>query len=430
LTQGLASRKGQVRDEYLVTTFWIFALGTLLIAGVFLLFAPWIALWVFDRDDGQTASLVRWLALPAALGVTSTYLNGVLNGFRAIGLLALLQILGAAAMALLAYPVSRLVEVGYPIAFIGMLSAPPVVGVVLGGFSAVRMGWLTPLLRSLRVRLGSDSLRHFFSIAGILLLIELTATGTILVIRSLVVHEIGLAGAGIFGAAWALSVSYVMLILGTFGAYYLPTLSRTSDPAERIELMKGTARLTTLLMVPLVTIVIVLKPLVIVFLYSSEFTPSLQIIRWMLLGDYFEVLAWVFSLPMIAYVNMRVFFLTEFLTYAGFLAFSTLALFVFDSMQGIGVGYLLSRVAYLACCLHYVRSRHQFPLTRSLVGPWLGGMALVVGASVHTWSYTQVEWFTAPLWISAALGFSTLSLSRNERRDVLRVLLGRGSAQS
>jgi hypothetical protein len=65
---------------------------------------------VLDRNDGQATSLVRWLALPVALGRASTYLNGVLNGFRAIGVLALLQILGAAALALLVYPASRLVN--------------------------------------------------------------------------------------------------------------------------------------------------------------------------------------------------------------------------------------------------------------------------------------------------------------------------------
>ena len=93
-----------------MTTFWVFVLGALLAAAVLLVFAPWIALWVLDRDDGQATSLVRWLALPVALGIASTYLNGVLNCFRAIGVLALLQILGAAALALLVYPASRLVN--------------------------------------------------------------------------------------------------------------------------------------------------------------------------------------------------------------------------------------------------------------------------------------------------------------------------------
>lgn len=430
LVQGLASRKGQVRDEYLVTTFWIFVMGALSIVGVLLIFAPWITLWLFDRNDGQTTNLVRWLALPVALTVVSSYLNGVLNGFRAIGLMALLQILGAATMALLAYPVSRLVEIGYPIAFIVMLSAPPVVGVALGVSSALRAGWLAPLLHGLRIRLHSDALRHFFSIAGTLVITGLISMGTILLVRSLTVHYAGLAGAGIFGAAWSVSVTYTMLILESFGTYYLPTLSQTSDPLARILLMQRMVRLTTLLMMPLVTGMIVLKPLAVELLYSSEFTPSLEIIRWMLIGDYFAVVAWVFALPMIAYADMRAFFWGELLWYGGFLAFAALALFGFSSMQGIGIGSLLVCAIYLGYCLYYARSRQQFPLTRAVLGPWLIGLALVVGASGHTWSDTQVDWFTAPLWIGAAVSFSWLSLNRNERRDVLRMLLRREDVRS
>jgi O-antigen/teichoic acid export membrane protein len=429
LVQGLASRKGQRRDEYLVTTFWIFVLGLLLIAGVFLVFAPWIALWVLDRNDGQTTSLVRWLTLPMALGVTWTYIYGVLNSFRAIGLMALLEVLGAVAAALLAYPISRLVEVGYPVAFIVLLSAPQVVGVVLGVSYALRRRWLDPLLRSSRISLHSDALRHFFSIAGIIIITELIAMGTVLLARTFVVHFAGLDSAGIFGAAWTICTTYVMLILSSFGTYYLPTLSRTSDPQARVVLMQQAARLTTLLALPLVTSVIVLKPLVIELLYSTEFTPSLEILRWMLIGDYLEVIAWVFCLPMVAYADMKEYFLAELLWYGGFLSFATLALFVFSSMQGIGVGYLLIGSITLAYCVYYVRSRHRFYLTWSLAGPWFIGLAIVIGASIHTWSDAQVNWFVASLWIGVALSFSLLSLNRDERRGALRTLLRRRDTQ-
>src|SRR5215210_2220953 len=40
LVQGLASRKERVRDEYIVTTFWVFVLGALLIVTVLVVFAP------------------------------------------------------------------------------------------------------------------------------------------------------------------------------------------------------------------------------------------------------------------------------------------------------------------------------------------------------------------------------------------------------
>src|SRR3712207_6770368 len=59
LVQGLASRKGKVRDEYLLTAFWVFVLGALLTVATLMILAPWIALWVFHRNDEQTINLVR-----------------------------------------------------------------------------------------------------------------------------------------------------------------------------------------------------------------------------------------------------------------------------------------------------------------------------------------------------------------------------------
>lgn len=429
LVQGLPSRKGQAREHYLVTTFWVFVLGTILITVVVLGLAPYIGIWVFGNDERQTISLVRWLAVPMALALALAYVNGVLNGFLAIGRVAMFQALGTAAMALLAYPASRLVEVGFPVAFIGLMTASYAVRLTLGAWSVLRAGWLAPLLRDLRLRLDPDSFRHFFSFAGVLSIMALAATGGILAVRSLVVRYDGLAGAGIFDVAWTLSMMYVGLVWISFQTYYLPTLSAVTDPLDRIELVQRVARLATLVVVPAVTSVIVLKPLVITILYSSEFAPSLEIIRWMLIGDYFKVAAWVFAMPALAYANMKVLFWAEMLWYGGFLAFAALALFGFSSMQGIGVGFLLMNTVLLAYYLCYVRSRHQLPLSRGMTVPWLIGLALIVGASWHTWSDTQLDWFAAPLWIGAAVSFSWLSLNRNERRETLRMLLRRQSTR-
>jgi len=425
VVQGLASRKDRVRDDYLLTTFWIFVLGATLIIVVLLIFAPWVALWVFGHDDEQTINLLRWLALPTALTLASAYLDGVLNSFRAIGLLALLHVLSGAAMALLAYPVSSLVEAGHPIAFIAILSAPPAVVVVFGIRYALKAGWLTPLLRSLRIGIRSNLLRHFFSIAGTLLITGWMSAGVVLAVRALVVQQEGLASAGIFAAAWILSGTYLLLYLDAFSVYYLPTLSQTTDIAERTTLMQHIMRLTTLFTVPLIVSVISLKPLVVEILYSSEFAPSLEIIRWMLIGDYFWAVVWVIDIQMMAYANMKILFWTNFLWHAGFLASTVVALFYFSSMQGIGIGFLITHVIRLAYYLYYSRSRYHFPLTRSTVSPWLLGLALVVGVSWYTWSDTQVDWFAAPLWVGVAASFSWLSLGQNERRDVLRIALRR-----
>jgi O-antigen/teichoic acid export membrane protein len=420
LVQGLASRKGKPQDEYLVTTFWLFMLGASLVVVVLVGFAPWISPWILDRSDAQSVSLIRALAIPSALWVLSIYLTSVLNGFRAIGMLALLQVLGATAMALLAYPVAQLADAGYSSAFIVMVSAPPTVGAMIGGWYALRSGWLAPLFHSHRIIFHRESTRHFFSIAGTMLVAVLIATGTIMGVRSLIVHYDGLSGAGIFAVAWTLSSTYVMLVLSSFQTYYLPTLSDTSDATERIALMQRVVRLVTLMMLPLVISLIVLKPLVIELLYSEEFLPALDLIRWMLIGDYFKVISWVFSMSTIAYADMKVFFWTEFLWHAGFLALGSAALFGFGSIQGFAVAFLLMYILYLAYYLHYARSRHQFSLTGSLLMWWLIGLTLVIGASWQTWSDVHVDWGAAILWLLAATAFAGLSLKQSERREILR----------
>jgi len=423
VVQGLASRKGRGRDAYLVTSFWVFVLGALVLIVVLLISAPWLALWVIGRDDTQTIKLVRWLALPIALTIASVYLQGVLNSFRAIGLLALLQILGAAAMALLAYPVSRLVEMGYPIAFICVMSASPAVGVVLGLWSALRAGWLTPLLHGLRAGFHTEALRHFLSLAGTLLTTGSVATVVGLATQALIVNQEGLASAGIFAVALTLTGTYVMVYVVPFSTYYLPTLSQAEDPLERAMLTQRVLRLTTLVMVPLVMSVIALKPLVVELLYSKEFTPSLEIIRWMLISDYFRIFVFVFDVQLMAYANIRVLLWASTLWSVGSLLFAAVSLFGFSSLQGIGIGFLLLYIIRLAYYLYYTRSRYQLPLARTVVVPWLVGLALVLGVSWYTWSDTQVNWFTAPLWVGAAVGFSWLSINRNERREMLHMAL-------
>src|SRR3954454_4308119 len=49
LVQGLASRKGETQDNYLVTAFWVFVLGALLTVTIMLSFAPWLLPRMLDR---------------------------------------------------------------------------------------------------------------------------------------------------------------------------------------------------------------------------------------------------------------------------------------------------------------------------------------------------------------------------------------------
>ena len=385
LVQGIASRGITERNAYIRTVFCIILPLGALSCAVMSLFAPEIARAVLRRGDMEAVSLVRWLALPVFLGVLLMFFNGLLNGYRAIGRLAFVSVISTFVVALLAYPTAQLVNEGYLLAFIWMMTASVLSALAVAGYFLWREGWLASLLRGAVLGIQVQAARHFFSIAVTTLITGLAATGTLLVVRSMITQEQGLSGAGIFDVAWTLSIMYVGLVTASFGTYYLPTLSGITDPKERILLMRQLFYLATLLMVPVVVTVIVLKPLVVHLLYSSKFLPSLDIIRWMLIGDYLKVTSWVLAFPILAYADMRTFLWSELLWNGLFCMGTYFAVVQWGHLEGVGITFLLVYATYLIFTMIYCRVRHHFTLTRGMVWHWFAGLALVLPKNI--WQY-------------------------------------------
>lgn len=423
LVQGGSSQKGQARHDYLRTVLLLFLVVGVAITGTMIFSSSWIAHRIIGQDDPTTVSLVRWLALPVLLNILVVYAMGVLNVYRAIGRLAIVQAGTALGLALSAYPLALAVKSGHELGFIGIIGISWTMGMALGVAFLWREGSLLPILSGLSQGFKREAARHFFSFAGTTAVTALLATGALLILRAIVVNQAGLAGAGIFDAPWTLSMGYVMLVLTSFQTYYLPTLTQTETIPSRVALMQRLFRVSTLLMTLLVIVVIVMKPLIISLLYSTEFTASLTIWRWMLIGDYFKVTSWIFAMPMLAHADLKTFFWTEAITNTAFLALATGLVVGTHSLQGIGVAFALSYLGYLIYTFHYARTRHGLTLRRPAVLSWLGGLALILGCSLETWSATQVNWGTAGLWAGAVGCFAFLGLSAEERRQIMHTAL-------
>lgn len=426
LVQGLASKEGNEKDNYLLTVFWIFMIGAIIISLGLLLFTPWIAKTIFAADDAQTISLVRWMVLPVVLMIIYSYLTSVLNGFHAIGRLAIGQVIVSIVTVLLVYPISKLISNGNMIAFIWMISVSTMGGGIFYLLIVYKERWLNPLIVNFKPQFDKKALKHFWYVASTTLVTGLITTGTLLLIRVMIVRIGGLDGAGIFDVAWTLSMTYVMLLLGSFGTYYLPALSGEKNGFARITLIQNLLKLSILLIVPLIITIIVLKPLVIQILYSNKFTPSLEIIRWMLIGDYFKVTSWVLAMPVLAYANMKVFFWTELLWNTGFLVLSSLAIVYYKDMQGIGIAFIIMYFFILVYYLYYVSSKHQFPITKNLLWTWFLGLVLIILASWQTWSIVDINWISALFWIVVAIGFSWTVLEKDEKSKLIKMICKRG----
>jgi O-antigen/teichoic acid export membrane protein len=373
---------------------------------------------------------VRWLAIPTSLAVLHTYVRGVLNGFRAIGRLAVVQTSIAVVNAALAYPVSMAVDSGYAIAFVFMMSASFAAGIIIGVYTIRKKGWAKGLpRRGLRPRIHRSSAKHFFSIASVTIITGFLATGALLAVRSLIVSYYGMDSAGIFNAAWAIGMTYALLALTSFGTYYLPTLSQIVDEASRTRLMNQVLWIATFAIVPLSVVAIVFKPSIVGLLYSAEFMPALDVIRWMLPAVYIKAAGWVLAMPMLAYAHMRAYLLTESLWYIGFVALSIVSVTMFDSFEGIGFGFLLMYVLYFAYVLFYTTRQWAFRIERRLSVMCAFGVALVVAASLLTWNHQSTSLSDIAILAPPVVVFIYLLLGKRRRKEGLRrvkQLFGRG----
>jgi O-antigen/teichoic acid export membrane protein len=216
LVQGASSQKDRARQEYLQTVLMLFIVGGIVMGGGLIAFSPWLARHVTGQNDPVTVSLVRWLSLPVFLNTLLVYSNSVLNAQRAIGRLAIVQGGTALGLALSALPVALAVKHGHELAFIGMLVSSMALGCGLGFTFLWRGGWLAQILSGLARGFSAEAARHFFTVAGTIAITATVQTVSLLVLRAVVVNQKGLRGAGIFDAAWTLSMGYVTLVLISF----------------------------------------------------------------------------------------------------------------------------------------------------------------------------------------------------------------------
>jgi O-antigen/teichoic acid export membrane protein len=278
-------------------------------------------------------------------------------------------------------------------------------------------------IESITRRIEKQTALSFFSVAGTMMIGGIVASISLLFIRALITQYDGISEAGIFNVAWVICVVYPTVILSSFLTYYLPRLSQTKDLDGRCNLMNKVFKLTTILMVPMELLTIVLKPLMIDVLYSDEFQPSLNVLRWMIVGAYFRATAQVFSMPMLSSVDMKTYFWTGSLQYVGIAAFAVLSIVHFGGLELIGVGYVVIQGAFTIYALHYARSRHGYSADSRTTYAWFIGLVLIVAASLLTWQDTCVDAAVALLFIVGGLSYMALSITREERAKVHNLLV-------
>ncbi|MGE5175846.1 MAG: oligosaccharide flippase family protein [Hyphomicrobiales bacterium] len=379
---------------------WMLGVGLALLA---MAASPWLAQAIY-RDRAFTWAVLLGAASVPLSAVASLRIS-MLQGYQAVRSLAGLNVAVAVAGIATIVPLAH---------FFGVQGAV-VQLVVIAAFYAVWSGRvLAPhhprdLPRPAR-RIDRALLRPLLRFGVSALLVGLSSTLTLLVLRSLIVDKLGLGPNGIYQVCVGVSGLLMPTILNSITANVWPEIASLASDRDAPPVMRSGVRLAFLLVTGTTAGILVGAPLWVPLFYSGKFLPALDLLPFQFLGDYFRAGAWMFGIWLVPRNRLRPWVLFD-VIYGLTLLVAFLLLVDRIGIRSVVIGYVLAHTTHAT--LHYLLARRVIGFRlgpdnrrlllasllllaglavwtpRSVLGSALGGAALLVWAAVvvrpHEW---------------------------------------------
>ena len=369
VVQGLSERKDQnARLAFRATVSRIVGGAGILLALTMLIATSAITRFFLSSTAPDLVATLRWMALAALLSIGATYAIAVLNGYRSYGYMAVAQIAGSGAMAgllvvlwLLQIPPNPQLLAGAFVLCFGLTYAIGAIGVLrlpaLASFASAQ-------------KLDSDQTRTFIHFALSNLVAALSATCSLLIIRTLVIEEHGLAFAGLFDAGWTLTFNYTTLFLTACSVIYLPLLTAATNNTSQKVCMLKTAYLVLGASLLICNLMVLNRAFLINLLYSPQFQDSGRVLMVLVIAVVFRGVSWVYGTMIIATRNSRVLLISDVAQNVLLLAAAWYALDRHASLEALSWVFVLSNFFYLVFVVEYARFKNPL-LKRRLIWPFL-----------------------------------------------------------
>jgi O-antigen/teichoic acid export membrane protein len=337
---------------------------------------------------GSTAQsgAVGWIALGVALSVASASQGALIQGMRRIGDMARLSVYGAAVNTLLGVIVLWWWGQAGLVAFV---LVGPVVSFALGHAYVSRLP--KPASGDISLREVAEQWKTLVRLGIPFMGAGIAGSLIQLWIRVQLGDSMGIEAVGHYQGAWLISMNYIGFVLGAMGADYYPRLTGViHDAAEATRLVNAQTEIALLLGAPAFIAMMALAPWIIDALYTTDFAPAVEILRWQVLGDVLKVVSWPLGFVILAAGDGKTFFWTETCALA-LMGGLIVGLAPSMGLRFAGMAFLICYILYLPLVYVLARRRIGFHwsdrVVRLLVQAFLlcAGVGVLAGTTPWGW---------------------------------------------
>ncbi|MFN3661812.1 oligosaccharide flippase family protein [Yoonia sp.] len=303
----IASAKGEEQELSRVRRVLLAAhlvQGALAMLAVWLLRAP-ISAWLFgDQSYATEVGLIGVAILLTLLGTAQTTL---LQGMRRIGDLGRVTVLSA------------LVGTIAGLAAVWAYGAPGLIWFVVIqplAIIVIALRYTRRLPQPTAIRPSAAALwqvwKPMAKLGAAFMLGGLATAATLLLVRGLITRDLGLEAAGHFAAAWAISMTYISVLLGALASDYYPRLAGViNDRAATNRLINDQVQIGLAIGGPVLLLMLGLAPWITTLLYTVDFAPAAELLQWQTVGNVFKLACWALSFAFAAAARSKIFLLTQ-----------------------------------------------------------------------------------------------------------------------
>ena len=318
---------------------WIIMLLALVIP-IACIFAKTLAYWTFG--DAHYFWLVVMMALALPLSVANNLVGSVINGQhqhkRCIGLGMVSVIVATIVM------VALVVEENLDGALISAALFTSFSGLVML-LGSIRQPWFR-----LKYWWGKTDKEQLNGIGGYVAMAAISAVSmpvALLIVRNILVEQVGWAQAGYWQAVWKISEVYLGVIGMVLSTYFLPKLSLLIGADEILHEIRATAKIVIPIVILLAITVYLLRDISISLVFTEAFRPARDLFAIQLIGDVVKIMALLYAYSMLAVGATKWFIGTE-IAFSISFVFLTYIFVMKYGVQGANFAYAINYSIYLA----------------------------------------------------------------------------------
>jgi PST family polysaccharide transporter len=317
---------------------WIFILLAVVVPLGFVLSQP-LADWLFGNPDLSWLVTVCVCVLPfSAVGsLVSSVINGQQQYRRYVSLGMISVLISSSIMVVL------IMRANLTGALLAASIQSGLIGVVMM-FASLRQPWF-----KLQYWWGETESVQRKAIGGYVLMAlmsALTVPVSLIVVRNILVANVGWEQTGQWQAVWKISETYLAVITMALGTYYLPRLSKLKDIKSIRSEINNTAKIVVPLLICMSSVIFLFRDNIISILFTSDFYEARNLFFIQLCGDVVKITSWLYAFPMLSRGATKWFISTELVFSLSFVLLSFLFINLFQTI-GVCVAYLVSYIIYL-----------------------------------------------------------------------------------